>query len=116
LLDHIPYARREDTLSTVLTPDEVLRLLRAAPDLKTRTALTTIYAAGLRISEVVALTAADINSARMIIEVRQGKGQKDRYVMLSEQLLTILRAYWPIASTDMVEIGRGRRVVTGRVR
>jgi integrase/recombinase XerD len=94
MLDHIPYARREDTLPAVLTPDEVLRLLRAAPDLKTRTALTTIYAAGLRISEVVTLTPADINSERMVIEVRQGKGRKDRYVMLSEQLLTILRAYW----------------------
>jgi integrase/recombinase XerD len=94
MLDHIPYARREDTLPAVLTPDEVLRLLKAAPDLKTRTALTTIYAAGLRISEVLALTATDINSERMVIEVRQGKGRKDRYVMLSEQLLAILRAYW----------------------
>jgi integrase/recombinase XerD len=94
MLDDIPYARREDTLPAVLTPDEVLRLLQAAPDLKTRTALTTVYAAGLRISEVVALTAADINSERMVIEVRQGKGRKDRYVMLSELLLTILRAYW----------------------
>jgi integrase len=53
MLDHIPYARREDTLPAVLTPDEVLRLLEAAPDLKTRTALTTIYAAGLRISGTI---------------------------------------------------------------
>ena len=57
-----------------------------------RTLFTAIYAAGLRVSEAVALTAKDIDSARMVLVVRQGKGRKDRYVMLSEQLLTILRA------------------------
>jgi integrase/recombinase XerD len=94
MVEQIPYARREDTLPAVLTPDEVIRLFKATPDLKNRTALITIYAAGLRISEVVALTIRDINSERMVIEVRQGKGRKDRYVMLSEQLLAILRDYW----------------------
>ena len=59
-----------------------------------RTIFITIYAAGLRVSEVVALTAGDIDSERMVIRVRQGKGRKDRYVMLSEQLLGILRDYW----------------------
>jgi site-specific recombinase XerD len=59
-----------------------------------RTLLITVYAAGLRVSEVVALTTRDINSKQMVIEVRQGKGRRDRYVMLSEQLLTILRDYW----------------------
>jgi len=68
-----------------------MQLLRAEPDLMMRT-IFTIYAAGLRISEVVKLTAADINSRRMVIQVRHGK---DRYVMLSEQLLRILRHYWP---------------------
>jgi site-specific recombinase XerD len=94
MIEHIPYARREDTLPAVLTPDEVVRLFKAVPNLKIRTALITTYAAGLRISEVVALTARDINSERMVIEVRQGKGRRDRYVMLSEQLLGILRVYW----------------------
>jgi integrase/recombinase XerD len=94
MVEQIPYARREDTLPAVLTPDEVVRLFKAVPNLKIRTALITIYAAGLRVSEAVALTAGDINSERMVIEVRQGKGRKDRYVMLSEQLLAILRDYW----------------------
>ena len=59
-----------------------------------RTIFITIYSAGLRVSEAVALTAREIDSANMVIHVRQGKGRKDRYVMLSEQLLAILRAYW----------------------
>ena len=90
----IPLARKEDTLPTVLSRDEVLRFLKAIPDLKMRTICTTIYAAGLRVSEVVALTAVDIDSQRMVIQIRQGKGRKDRYVMLSEQLLVILRNYY----------------------
>ena len=94
MAEEIPFARKEDTLPAVLTRDEVVRLLKAVPDPKIRTALITIYATGLRVSEVVALTGKDINSERMVIEVRQGKGRKDRYVMLSEQLLAILRDYW----------------------
>jgi len=94
LAEQIPYARKEDTLPAVLTRDEVVRFLKAVPDLKMRTAFITIYAAGLRVSEAVSLTARDIDSKRMVICVRQGKGRKDRYVMLSEQLLTILRDYW----------------------
>ena len=62
-----------------------------------RAALTTAYAAGLRVSEVAALKVADIDSGRMVIRVEQGKGGKDRYVMLSPQLLAILRAYWRLA-------------------
>jgi integrase/recombinase XerD len=78
----------------VLTQGEVVQLLKAESNLKMRTALTTIYATGLRVSEVVALTIKDIDSARMVIHIRQAKGRKDRIVMLSEQLLTILRDYW----------------------
>ena len=92
--EQIPYARRADKLPAVLTSDEVVRFLKAVSDLKMRTIFITIYAAGLQVSEAVALTAKDIDSARMVIVVRQGKGRKDRYVMLSEQLLAILRDYW----------------------
>src|SRR5579863_772328 len=92
--EHIPLARKADTLPAVLTRDQVVRLLKAVPDLEMRTLFITIYSAGLRVSEAIALTASDIDSANMVIHVRQGKGRKDRYVMLSEQLLAILRAYW----------------------
>ena len=94
MVEGIPYARIADKLPPVMTRDEVVRFLKAVDDLKIRTLFTTIYAAGLRVSEAVALTAKDINSARMVLIVRQGKGRKDRYVMLSEQLLAILRDYW----------------------
>lgn len=90
----LPLARRADTLPAVLSPAEVVRFLSAVADVKYRAAFATIYAAGLRVSELVALTIGDIDSARMVIHVRQGKGSKDRFVMLSEHLLTILRAYW----------------------
>jgi len=95
--EHIPLARKADTLPAVLTRDQVVRFLKAVPDLEMRTIFITIYSAGLRVSEAVALTARDIDSANMVIHVRQGKGRKDRYVMLSEQLLAILRAYWKCA-------------------
>ena len=94
IVDEIPYARRADTLPAVLSREEVERLLKTVRNLKMRTAFITIYAAGLRVSELVALTSRDIDSTRMVIAIRHGKGGKDRYVMLSEQLLGILRDYW----------------------
>jgi integrase/recombinase XerD len=94
---HIPLARKADTLPAVLSRDQVVRFFKAVPDLEMRTIFITIYSAGLRVSEAVALTARDIDSANMVVHVRQGKGRKDRYVMLSEQLLAILRAYWKCA-------------------
>jgi integrase/recombinase XerD len=90
----IPLARRADILPAVLSPGEVARFLDAVINVKHRAAFATIYAAGLRVSEVTALKVGDIDSQRMVIHVRQGKGSKDRFVMLSEQLLGILRAYW----------------------
>ena len=93
--ERIAYAREPQKLPVVLSADEVVRFLEAIPSLKSRTALTTVYAAGLRVSEVVMLKIADIDSGRMVIRVEQGKGGKDRYVMLSPQLLRSLRgAYW----------------------
>ena len=90
-------AREPRKLPVVLNADEVVRFLEAVPSLKTRAALTTAYAAGLRASEAVGLKVADIDSGRMVIRVEQGKGGKDRYVMLSAQLLGILRTYWRLA-------------------
>jgi site-specific recombinase XerD len=87
-------AKPPKRLPVILSRDEVRRLLAGARRLKTRAMLTTLYATGLRVSEVVNLTADDIDSRRMTIRVRQGKGQKDRYVMLSAKLLEVLRAYW----------------------
>jgi len=95
--ERIPYAREPRKLPVVLSAEEVVRFLEAVPSLKTRAALTTAYAAGLRASEAVGLKVADIDSGRMVIRVEQGKGGKDRYVMLSAQLLGILRTYWRLA-------------------
>jgi integrase/recombinase XerD len=79
-------------LPVVLSAGEVVRFLEAIPSLKSRTALATVYAVGLGVSEVVMLKIADIE--RMVIRVEQGKGGRDCYVMLSPELLTILRTYW----------------------
>ncbi len=77
-----------------LSPDEVARLLDAAPGLKYKAALSIAYGAGLRAAEVVSLKISDIDSAQGVIRVEQGKGRKDRTVMLSRHLLTLLRAWW----------------------
>jgi integrase/recombinase XerD len=94
LAERIAHAREPCRLPVVLSADEVARFLAAVRSLKSRVALTTAYAAGLRVSEVVNLKIADIDSSRMMIRVEHGKGRKDRYVMLSPQLLDILRSYW----------------------
>ncbi len=86
--------REPRKLPVVLSPEEVARLLDAAPGLKYRAALSLAYGAGLRAAEVVSLKLIDIDSARMVIRVEQGKGRKDRYAMLSEPLLELLRAWW----------------------
>jgi integrase/recombinase XerD len=93
----MPFVREPRRLPVVLSPDEVARLLDAAPGLKYKAALSVAYGAGLRASEVISLKVSDIDSARMVIRVEQGKGRKDRYVMLSEHLLHLLRAWWKAA-------------------
>ena len=82
------------TLPVVLSREEVARLIAAAPNLKSQTALSIAYGAGLRASEVIALKIGDIDSQRMTLRVEQGKGRKDRYAMLSPVLLERLRAWW----------------------
>jgi site-specific recombinase XerD len=94
---HLPFVREPRRLPVVLSPEEVARLLDAAPGLKYKAALSVAYGAGLRASEIISLKVSDIDSARMVIRVEQGKGRKDRYVMLSEHLLELLRAWWKAA-------------------
>ena len=94
--DVIPVPKKPQTLPIVLSPEEVLRFLDCVGSTKHRAILTTCYATGLRISEAVRLTAPNIDSQRMVIRVDQGKGQKDRYVMLSPKLLKILRDWWRV--------------------
>lgn len=94
--DDIPMPKRPLKLPIVLSPEEVVRFLACVASTKHRAILTTIYASGLRVSEAVALRLADIDSSRMVLRVDQGKGRKDRYVMLSPRLLEVLRDYWRI--------------------
>jgi site-specific recombinase XerD len=94
LLQDIPFPRQEQRLPLILSQEEVARILTIPPHLKSRALLMTIYAAGLRRSEAARLRVSDIDSARMTITVHQGKGQKDRVVMLSPVLLDTLRQYW----------------------
>src|ERR1700751_3113389 len=95
--DRIISAKEPKKLPVGLRGGEIGRFLPAGPGLRNRAALTTAYGAGLRVSEVTALKVGDIDSSRMVIRVEHGKGGKDRYVMLSPQLLRILRAYWRLA-------------------
>jgi integrase/recombinase XerD len=92
--DGVVCPRVPKKLPVVLSPEEVAQFFAAVDNLKHRAILMTAYAAGLRLSEVVGLRVADIDSRRMVLRVRQGKGRKDRDVMLSPRLLTVLRRYW----------------------
>jgi integrase/recombinase XerD len=94
LVQRIPYAKRPKTLPGVLSPDEVVRLLAAARPGRQRMLLQTAYACGLRGQELLHLQCSDIDSARMVIRIREGKGRKERLVPLSAGLLEELRAYW----------------------
>lgn len=95
----IPMAKVPKRLPQILTREEISRLLAHGRDIRARTLLTTTYAAGLRLSEVCNLQLADIESSpeRMCLKVRQGKGSKDRYTLLSPRLLEALRLYWRVA-------------------
>src|SRR5262249_36698311 len=95
-LEPIPFPKQPKRLPVVLSVDEVTRFLAAVVGIKPRAMLMTAYAAGLRLSEVTSLRVADIDSKRMVIRVRQAKGRRDRYVMLSPRLLAVLREYWKV--------------------
>jgi site-specific recombinase XerD len=94
--DIIPAPKKPQRLPVVLSPEEVIRFLDCVESRKHRAILTTCYGAGLRVSESVALTPSAIDSKRMVLRVEQGKGMKDRYVMLSLKLLEILREWWRV--------------------
>jgi site-specific recombinase XerD len=96
MVDDIPYPKKPKTLPVILSRDEVQALLLAPRHLKPRSSLATLYATGVRVSELCQLQGTDIDSQRMVIQVRQGKGKRDRLVMLSPDLLPLLRRYWKL--------------------
>jgi site-specific recombinase XerD len=95
MVDYIPYPKKPKTLPVILSRDEVKALLLALRHLKHRAILATLYATGVRVSELCQLQGTDIDSQRMVIRVRQGKGKRDRFVMLSPDL-PLLRRYWKL--------------------
>jgi site-specific recombinase XerD len=94
IADQIEYIAEPQKIPVVFSPEEVRRLLDAAPSFKCRLLLSLAYGCGLRASEVVSLKVSDIDSAQMVIRIEQAKGRKDRYVMLSPELLDMLRQWW----------------------
>ncbi len=107
-LERIVAAREPQKLPVVLNADEIVQFLETVPGLRNRAALTTAYGAGLRVGEVARLTIGAIDSGRMLIRVEHGEGGKDRYVMLSPQLLQILRAYWRPGTAGPTAVSRPR--------
>jgi integrase/recombinase XerD len=93
-LEMIPLAREPKKLRQILTPEEVVRLIEAAPSRQYRCAFSIAYGAGLRSSEVISLKVSDIDSTRMVLRIEDGKGGKDRLAKLSPQMLKELRAWW----------------------
>src|SRR6266542_2946008 len=94
IVRHLPVAREPRKAPVILSPEEVARMLAAAPGVKYKAALSVAYGAGLRVSEVVALKVSDIDSQRMMLRIEQSKRRKDRYAMLSPRLLDLLRDWW----------------------
>lgn len=91
---YIPYARKSRKLPIVLSLDEIQRMFNACTNVKHKTILAVMYACGLRVSEVINLRICDIDSSRMVINIIQAKGKKDRQVMLPNSLLELLRSYY----------------------
>jgi len=115
-VDGIPYPKREKTLPTIPSREQVVRFLKGVPNIKHRAALMTCYAGGLRLSEAVALKIADVDSRRMVIHVHRGKGAKDRIVPLSTTLLELLRVYYKaVRPQDWLFPGRYGQHLSTRV-
>ena len=96
MVEYIPYPKKPKQLPVILSRDEVQALIRAPGHLKHRIILATLYTTGLRASELCQLQGTDIDSERMVVRVRQGKGKRDRQVGLSADLLPLLRRYWKL--------------------
>jgi integrase/recombinase XerD len=94
IIEMIPFPKQEYRLPVILSPEEVLRLLQAAPSFSHQVIFSTLYGTGLRVSEALHLRVPDLDSQRMMIRIEQGKGHRDRYVPLSPKLLELLRTYW----------------------
>src|ERR1035437_5572269 len=115
MLEHIPYPKIPLRLPTILSQEEVTRLIDSAPNLLYRTILMTLYSTGMRRAELVQLKAADIDKELMLVHIREGKGKRDRNVPISPKLLEALREYWrwmrPVTYEfhGVVECGRAAR-------
>jgi integrase/recombinase XerD len=94
VIEMIPFPKQEHRLPVILSPEEVLRLLEAAPSFSHHVIFSTMYGTGVRVSEALHLRVPDIDSQRMMIRIEQGKGHRDRFVPLSPKLLELLRTYW----------------------
>ena len=107
MVERIPYARKQQQLPVILSADEIVRFFAAVPSLKHRTALMAAYAAGLRVSEVAAAAGRRYRQQAHADPDRTGqRGHRDRYVMLSAQLLVVLRAYWQEITTETLAVSR----------
>ena len=110
VVEHLPYPKRPKTFPVVLTMQEVLTLFEAIRSPKYKAILAIAYGAGLRVSEVCALKPMDIDSQRMLIHVRLGKGNKERYVLLGETVLALLRDYYKTARRKGVYLFPGYKL------
>jgi integrase/recombinase XerD len=106
VIETIPFPKRECPLPVIVSPEEVLRLLEAAPSLTHQVIFSTLYGTGLRVSEALHLRVPDLDSQRMMIRIEQGKGHRDRYVPLSPKLLELLRTYWRKTTTAALAVPR----------
>ena len=93
-IHHIPYQKRSKKLPVVISKEEVFELLNVIDSKRDKTIVCLLYSTGLRVSELVNLKVSDLDSKRMVINIHQGKGRKDRIVMFAENLLGVLKQYW----------------------